>query len=442
MKKFTALLITAILIVSMLGVMTAFAGTSISGNSEVVKGKTYTYTIKVSASGIFMMGHVKCSGIFTGASVEFGAGSGSSKNVSLSDTVKIKVTVSSSAKPGDTGKIYISNASYSYYDSSGNVKDKDLSGSKTVKVVSASAATPAPSKKTSATLTKPKATPKPTEWDIAEQKVALLNDEGSLSVDIAKDPKIPSHVLTTLKEKKGSLTLNMGSYSCTIDGKTLQTLPKDSDSIDLSVKMEKDESLSAAAGGRDVYQLHFAHSGQLPGRFTYSFKAQDSAPGDTLYLYYYYDKSGVVEGMQTAVVDENGYVSFDIYHCSSYFVTKAAIEDAAGADFTSQHKHAAQLLELENANNELKAQLEIAGAQLSDTKAELEELRQEENPATHDPSILGASVGVPAEKLFGVPYGALIAAMLGVALLTVLLTMAFCRAGVFKKKERPREDML
>ena len=32
--------------------------------------------------------------------------------------------------------------------------------------------------------------------------------------------------------------------------------------------------------------------------------------------------------MQSAVVDEDGYVSFEIYHCSSYFVSDTIVEDA------------------------------------------------------------------------------------------------------------------
>ncbi|MEZ4358065.1 MAG: hypothetical protein R2876_05500 [Eubacteriales bacterium] len=67
--------------------------------------------------------------------------------------------------------------------------------------------------------------------------------------------------------------------------------------------MVKDELLSQAAGGFDVYQLNFNYHGELPGIFSYTFYASENEPGDTLYLYYSYKQAGIIEGMQSAVVD-------------------------------------------------------------------------------------------------------------------------------------------
>jgi hypothetical protein len=135
MKKFIALLAAAVLIVSTLGVMTAFAGFSVPNASSGIKaGKTYTYTVKVTASGIDMFGNVNCGGVFSGSAVQFKAEGSGAQNESLSASVKITVTVSSSAKPGDTGTIYLSAASYSYYDDSGNVQESGIDGSKTFTV--------------------------------------------------------------------------------------------------------------------------------------------------------------------------------------------------------------------------------------------------------------------------------------------------------------------
>ena len=58
MKRFLSLLIVLTLLVSMLVVTTAFAGVSISGNSEVYAGsKTYKYTGKPSFTGAFFIGY-------------------------------------------------------------------------------------------------------------------------------------------------------------------------------------------------------------------------------------------------------------------------------------------------------------------------------------------------------------------------------------------------
>ncbi len=206
------------------------------------------------------------------------------------------------------------------------------------------------------------------------------------------------------------------------------------------MKTDKDESLSAAAGGKDAYQLHFAHSGQLPGKLSYTFKAENNKPGDALYLYYYYSQPGVCEGVQLAVVDSNGYVTFDIYHCSSYFVSAETIEGAAGINFAAGTEESLalreaeeSLAEAEESRAQLQAQLEDAQNSLEKLQAEIDTHRSdaapEENPLT-------AQVFGPVENLFGVPYGSLIAALLGAALAAMFLTMLICRVGIFKKNER------
>jgi hypothetical protein len=206
-----------------------------------------------------------------------------------------------------------------------------------------------------------------------------------------------------------------------------------------------DEAFSTAVGGRDAYQLHFAHDGQLPGKFSYAFKAVSSNPGDVLYLYYYYGDSGLCEGIQSSSVNENGYVTFAVYHCSSYFVSAAPVEGAEGVDFAAGAASMLALQEALDKQAELQAQIEELQAQLEDARNTSEELQSEidsfrvEIPPEANP--LTASVYSPAANLFGVPYGALIAAISGAALIAMFLTMLICRVGVFKKKKTDRSDI-
>ena len=191
-------------------------------------------------------------------------------------------------------------------------------------------ATTEPSASPSASATiEPTPTPeKPLEWPDVEEMVDGLEDGGTLSVNMEGKTEIPASVLSQLKDKGGILEIDFGDYSCTIDGRMLNELPEDLSTLDLSVRMVKDESLSQKADGFDVYQLNFSHHGELPGVLTYTFFASENAPGDTLYLYYSYEQAGIIEGMQAAVVDSDGYVTFEIYHCSSYFVSDTIIDGA------------------------------------------------------------------------------------------------------------------
>ena len=412
MKKFIALLVAAVLIVSMVGVLTAFAGASISGNSEVYAGKTYKYTVKVSADGIYMMGNVSCGGVFSGSSVQFDGGSGAATNQSMSASVTITVTVSASAKPGDTGTISIDHGSYSYYDESGVPQESGISGSKTATVVvkSSSPSTSSGSHSTHAPATP---TPAPTGWGLAAIDVPALAQGGQYDMQTPADAIVPTTLLASLKEKQGVLNVDFGTYTCTIDGAALGTLPEGITGIDLGLTLEKDEALSTAAGGVDAYQLHFKHAGDLPGRFTFRFKAEQNQPGDIVYLYYYYNESGVVEGKQQCVVDDEGYITVDIYHCSSYFVSNTLIEGAAGI---------------------LTQPEPVATPELTPAPT-VTPVAVPDKPATETDGLTVSALG-PVEQWFGIPYAPLIAALIAAMLVSMLLTMMITRSGLFRRRPK------
>jgi hypothetical protein len=417
MKKFIALLAAAVLIVSTVGVMTAFAGCSISGNSEVYAGKTYTYKVKVSANGVFLMGNVVCGGVFSGSTVQFDAGSGGSSNQSLSTTATITVTVSSSAKAGDTGTISISNGSYSYYDDGGNIQETGLSGSKTVTVVTKPTSTSHPATSSGHSTAPATPTPAPTGWALAGIDVPALAQGGTYNLDITDDSTVPAGVLMSLKEKQGVLNVNFGAYTCIIDGASLGTIPEDLGGINLAMSLDTDEVLSQTLGGADIYQLHFAYEGELPGKFTYRFPAMANQPGDTVYLYYYYDKSGVVEGKQACVVDTDGYITVSIYHCSTYFISGTLIEGAAG--IIAQPEPVATP----------EPTVEPTQTPVATPQAEISK------PVAINDG-LAVSASGPVERWFGVPYAPLIVALVAAALLSMLLTMLFTRSGLFRRKPK------
>lgn len=430
MKRFLPLLIVAILVVSIIAMTTAFAGVSISGNSEVLAGKTYTYTVKVTASGIFMMGNVKCDGIFSGSTVQFDAGSGSSSNESLSDTVKITVSVASNAKPGDTGRIYLANASYSYYDDGGAVKEKSLSGSKTCKVVEKA---PTPTKD-------PNATPRPPEgWEIVENTMGDAEKGAVVKTEMEDDYKIPEKLLQKAVENENILEIDFGTYTCTIDPAELTDF-EGIKSLNLKLDFEKAAGLTEIAGEKDVYQLHFGHSGQLPGKLTFTFEATENKPGDTVYLYYYYGEADIVEGKMSAVVDENGMVTFDIYHCSSYFVTSEVLEGAL-SNFDTES--AAKIEELTTALDEKQAELDEVSVQietLTSEKTTLESAVEEAEQQVTDLEEAAAKASAEANEKDQSKYSlvVLIAAVAAGILLAILLTMLFTKAGLFRKTDEEK----
>jgi len=367
MKRFTALLVLVLMIVLMTGVITALAGSAsatISGAGSVEAGKTYTYTYKLSVSSACAANlNISVGGAFEKVSGGEGLFHDSiPNNTSKTYSGSVRVRVKSGASPGEKGTISASGG-YSYLDADYNESSGSVSKSFSAKVTAPSTpappATPTPQPSVKKT-TKPKATTKPsaantpdstatptatpaatltpaptptpelTGWAKALLDVSAMPDGGKVTVTQPENTQLPAEVLTALKAKGGVLDADFGTYSCEIDGSKLGNLPPSLTTLDLGMSMEKDDALSATAEEADAYQLHFSYSGELPGPVTVSFAVPDHSPGDTLYLYYYYEVSGAVEVRQAATVDKNGRVSFVIYHCSAYFVTDKLLDSSAG----------------------------------------------------------------------------------------------------------------
>jgi len=163
-------------------------------------------------------------------------------------------------------------------------------------------------------------------WQDIMEMISQLESGGIVQVGRIANTKMPADVLKALKACHGILEIDFGDYICQIDSSQLNDSLSDFAVLDLGVNMVKDLQLSKAAGDKDIYQLHFNYHGELPGIISYKFKAVHSQPGETLFMYYLYSQAGIIEGMQSAVVDENGNVTFSFYHCSSYFVSSTIIQ--------------------------------------------------------------------------------------------------------------------
>lgn len=353
MKKFTALLLTAVIITSVFKITTAYAASasvSFSGpyKQELLAGKTYTinYTFKV--SGVCVANaNVSVGGVFE--KVSGGANlfhDSLPKNKTKSYKGSIKVRVKAGAAKGAKGTIKLSGY-YNYLDANYNETKKSFSKTYTAAVVDKLTPRPVNVKE-------------PTQWEKAADKIALADDGGVIDIDIT-DAKVPASVLDNITKKKAVLNLKFPGYSCRVDGNKFK-MPKGLKTLDLTLSMEKTKKLSDAAGGADAYQLHFGHKGMLPGPVTFTIKANNNVPGDKLYLYYYYDLSDKIEEKLSSVVDQNGDLEFTILHCSSYFLSNDVIEGALGVFSTADDGATAQIKELESAvallEDKLKAEAE------------------------------------------------------------------------------------
>lgn len=414
MKKFAVFLAAAMLTVFAAGVTTAFAysgSVSIEGDREVLAGTSHKYTITVSVEDAgAVLADIQCTGAFIKESGDSMIEWAQSSNLSgVIYTGSVTVRVSSAAKAGETGTISVTGSVVSYVDDKYNTDEKDFSGSITAQVAASQSGS---------------STPQPSEWDGALKGVQSMQQGAALSLNITENAVIPGEVLSTLMEKQGTLKVNFNGYSCLIDGKTLTGFADSMEDADLTMNTDKEKALSEAAGGKDLYQLNFERESQLPGVFKVSFKAADSKPGDVLYLYRWYGSSGVIEGIETSVVNADGFAAFDIYYCSGYIISGSIIEGAAGTDFGTGNALSselqAQLNDTLEANGQLKAQL---GAEKQNEASLAAQYQQYQGALNLSPAAFAAAV-------------------CGAAALAVLLTMLFCKAGIFRRKvAAPRETL-
>lgn len=75
--------------------------------------------------------------------------------------------------------------------------------------------------------------------------------------------------------------------------------------------------------------VSFNYHGNLPSTATIKLPVSDEFnDGDKLYLYYYDEENGKIELAGSNIKVINGNVSFEIKHCSDYFLTMASIKNA------------------------------------------------------------------------------------------------------------------
>ena len=78
--------------------------------------------------------------------------------------------------------------------------------------------------------------------------------------------------------------------------------------------------------------VSFNYHGNLPSSATVKLPAHNFKDGDRLNLYYYNDATEKIETIKSNIMVSGGYVTFDITHCSDYFLTMSVVKNAEGAN--------------------------------------------------------------------------------------------------------------
>lgn len=149
-------------------------------------------------------------------------------------------------------------------------------------------------------------------------------------VTLGPDTDVKAHLqaaadnrrFVTFQKKQGANV----EYSWTFDGKELKAA-EDLD-LNLDISDEIPQEYRQQLSGTAALYLRFDHEGELPAEAEMYVKVSSAFDdGESLKLY----RCGGEEGTAEDITVENGYVTFNIDHCSSYILTDGELSQQSGS---------------------------------------------------------------------------------------------------------------
>jgi len=163
-----------------------------------------------------------------------------------------------------------------------------------------------------------------------EDLESVLNDSNikDAGIIVNADGKITKEDLEEIKKSKKTLTFNYYNeekkliYSWTIDGSKVKNTKDLLTTITfVTDNLEKIGELSNYADG--LY-LNFSHNGTLPEGTKVKIFVGDKFKDKTKVNLYHFDKEeSSLNSIEEDLTVKDGYIEFDIKHCSEYFVTRS-----------------------------------------------------------------------------------------------------------------------
>lgn len=147
-----------------------------------------------------------------------------------------------------------------------------------------------------------------------------------VNVDIKDENTIiTSEMISTIKKNSKNITVNYYKgdtviYKWELNGNNFG----DISSMDLGISFDtknKDKIASLTNYADNLY-LNFAYSGELPSETYVSVNVSDKySDGSIVNLYYYDEESGEITLVSNNLEVKNGYLKFNIKHCSEYILS-------------------------------------------------------------------------------------------------------------------------
>lgn len=161
----------------------------------------------------------------------------------------------------------------------------------------------------------------------------LLKDDSNekKEVIIKKDNNITVDNLNAVKESKKKVSFNYYNedkkmlYSWVVDGAAIKE-PTEFNT-NLNFVSEQKEEIGKLSNYADGFYLNFEHNGKLPEGTKIKVYVGDKFKDNQIVNVYYHNKdNNSLDTIKKDLVVTEGYIEFDIKHCSDYFVTMSEVQ--------------------------------------------------------------------------------------------------------------------
>jgi len=170
------------------------------------------------------------------------------------------------------------------------------------------------------------------------EKVLEKTTSNEIIIEIKKDnTTLNKQVLETIKNSNKNYIINGYSnnkikYTWSINSSNIGNI----DSIETFINFttDKKEDISKLTNYSDSIYLNFAHEGDLPKDTKIKIYVGDKYQNDSIVnIYYYNEKENKMEPIKLELKVVDGYVEFEIEHCSDYIITRANLNNKTSKSF-------------------------------------------------------------------------------------------------------------
>ena len=159
----------------------------------------------------------------------------------------------------------------------------------------------------------------------------MLKSDKNINIIIKDDSKITKEQLNYIKDSKKEVALNYYDenkkllYSWSVDGKEVKNAKEFETKVTFTSENKKE--INKLSNYADGLYVDFKHSGELPAGTKIKLYVGDKFEnGSIVNVYHYSNKK--LDFIKDNLKVSDGYIEFDIKHCSEYFVTMSTIADA------------------------------------------------------------------------------------------------------------------